>query len=94
MIELANKYPDAEGLLKETLNQCARELLLLQSSDWLFIITTDTMVEYAIKRIKDHTGRFNKLYDMIINDTIDEKFLEDLQEKDKIFPNIDYNIYR
>lgn len=94
MIELANKYPDAEGLLKETLNQCARELLLLQSSDWLFIITTDTMVEYAIKRIKDHTGRFNKLYDMIINDTIDEEFLEDLQEKDKIFPNIDYNIYR
>ena len=30
---------------------------------------------------------------MIIADEIDEEFLEDLQEKDKIFPNVDYNIY-
>ncbi len=94
MIELANKFPNETGIKKEALNQSAKELLLLQSSDWSFIITTDTMVEYAIKRIKDHTGRFNMLYDMILEDNIDEEFLEDLQLKDDIFPDIDYMIYK
>ena len=45
-------------LYRRALNQCARELLLAQSSDWLFIITNGTMVDYAKKRIKDHIGRF------------------------------------
>jgi len=35
MVELAHSYPNSTGLLKEALNQCARELLLAQSSDWL-----------------------------------------------------------
>ena len=93
MVELAQTYPNAKGIKKQALNQCARELLLLQSSDWAFIITTGTMVEYAIKRIKDHTGRFNLLYTMIKNDDIDKEFLKDLQKKDKIFPDIDYMMY-
>lgn len=93
MIELAQTYPNAKGILKQALNQCARELLLLQSSDWAFIITTGTMVEYSIKRIKDHIGRFNLLYTMIKNNNIDKEFLKDIQKKDKIFPKIDYKIY-
>ena len=47
MCELAYLYPNAKGLKKKALNQCARELLLAQSSDWLFIITNGTMVDYA-----------------------------------------------
>ena len=78
--ELAQTYPNAKGIKKQALNQCARELLLLQSSDWAFIITTGTMVEYAIKRIKDHTGRFNLLYTMIKNDDIDKE-LKALEKK-------------
>lgn len=93
MVELAQTYPNAKGIKKQALNQCARELLLLQSSDWAFIITTGTMVEYAIKRIKDHTGRFNLLYTMIKTNNIDKEFLKDLQKKDKIFPDIDYMMY-
>lgn len=58
MCELASLYPNAKGLRKKALNQCARELLLAQSSDWLFIITNGTMVDYAKKRIKDHIGLF------------------------------------
>ena len=37
MCELAYLYPNAEGIQKEALNQCARELLLAQSSDWLIM---------------------------------------------------------
>ena len=94
MCELAWNYPDAEGLLKDALNQMARELLLAQSSDWLFIITNGTMVDYAKKRIKDHIGRFTKLYNQIKENKIDEKFLKDINEKDCLFPDIDYRIYR
>lgn len=94
MIELANNYPYAEGLKKEALNQAARELLLAQSSDWAFIMKTGTMVQYAEKRTKDHIGRFTKLYYDIIENNIDPVWLEDIKNKDNIFPDIDYRVYR
>ena len=94
MVELANMFPNEnDGLRKKALDQCARELLLAQSSDWLFIITNNTMVDYAHKRIKDHIGRFTKLYFQVKNNKIDSKFLKDIEEKDAIFPDIDYRIY-
>ena len=95
MVELANMFPnESDGIKKDALNQCARELLLAQSSDWLFIITNGTMVEYAHKRIKEHIGRFTKLYEQIKKDDIDEKFLKAIYSQDLIFDDIDYNIYR
>ena len=94
MIELATTYPNRkDGIVKEALNQAARELLLAQTSCWLFIITNGTMVDYAKKRIKDHIGRFTKLYYEIKDNKIDKSFLKDIQLKDCIFPDIDYNIY-
>ena len=109
MVQLAQKFSNLENENPETpklkkeraikiraLNQCARELLLLQSSDWLFIITNGTMVDYAKKRIKDHVGRFTRLYHALMNNEFDKDFitfLEDIEEKDCIFPEIDYMIY-
>ena len=95
MVELANKFSNEKDKLKvRALNQCARELLLAQSSDWLFIITNGTMVDYAKKRIKDHIGRFTKLYYEILENKIDEDLLKDIEEKDCIFQEIDYMIYK
>ena len=95
MVELAHLYPNEKktSLRRKALNQCARELLLAQSSDWLFIITNGTMVDYAKKRIKDHIGRFTKLYYQITDDKIDEEFLKRINKQDCIFPEIDYMIY-
>ena len=94
MVELAHLFANEQDEIKKlALNQCARELLLAQSSDWLFIITNGTMVDYAKKRIKDHIGRFTKLYYELKNDNIDEKFLKDICIKDDIFPDINYMIY-
>ena len=96
MVELANLYPNEtnDTSLGRALNQCARELLLAQSSDWLFIITNGTMVDYAKKRIKDHIGRFTKLYYQIKNNKIDDDFVSKINEIDCIFPEIDYKIYK
>ena len=94
MVELAHLFPNEKDKTKLlALNQCARELLLAQSSDWLFIITNGTMVDYAKKRIKDHIGRFTKLYYELKEDNIDSKFLKDIVSKDPIFPDINYMIY-
>lgn len=82
MVKLAHAYINEEDTIKiEALNQCARELLLAQSSDWLFIITNGTMVDYAKKRIKEHIGRFSKLYEQIKNDNINKTFLKNIQKK-------------
>ncbi len=85
MIEMANRYENAEGLVERALNQMARELYLAQSSDWAFIMTTDTMVPYAIKRTKDHVNRFNEIYSMVNSGNINSSVLYDYETKDNIF---------
>lgn len=93
MVELAQTFPSAEGVLLRALNQAARELLLAQSSDWAFIMKTGSHVEYAVKRTKEHILRFTRLYDNIKSNDIDERWLGDIEYQDNIFPNIDYRIY-
>lgn len=93
MVEMARAYPHADGLLRRALNQAARELLLAESSDWAFIITTATSVQYAVKRFRDHIHRFNKLYEMIKNGEVDEQWLSEVEGRDTIFQEIDYRVY-
>ena len=93
MVELAQRYRNADGLLRRALNQAARELLLAQSSDWAFIMKTGSHVEYAVKRTQDHLLRFTRLYDDIKGNRIDEGWLGDMEYADNIFPDIDYSVY-
>jgi 1,4-alpha-glucan branching enzyme len=94
MVILANQFPEADGLTRRALNQAARELLLAQSSDWAFIMKTGTMVEYAVKRTKDHIARFDRLYHDVINSRVNDQWLKEVEHRDNIFPDIDYRIYR
>jgi 1,4-alpha-glucan branching enzyme len=94
MVDMTNRYPDAKSLLRRALNQAARELMLAQSSDWAFIMSTGTMVEYAVKRTKIHLNNFFRLHDEITGNRIDEGWLSELEYRDNIFPNIDYGWYR
>ncbi|HET7676835.1 MAG TPA: 1,4-alpha-glucan branching protein domain-containing protein [Candidatus Limnocylindrales bacterium] len=45
------------------LRQACREALLLQSSDWPFLVTTGQAGEYATDRFRDHVARFSRLCD-------------------------------
>ncbi|MGY0372622.1 glycoside hydrolase family 57 protein [Clostridium sp. JNZ J1-5] len=94
MIRLADTYKSPTVIQKRALNQAARELMLAESSDWPFIIKNKTTMEYAIKRVNTHVERFNKLYECIIKDNIEAKWLSDIESIDNIFPNIDYRIYK
>ena len=81
-------------LTRKALNQCVRELLLAQSSDWPFIIYNGSAAEYATRRVKDHVARFHYLADCIENNSISEEHLFVLQQMDDIFPNADYRLFR
>ncbi len=94
MTELAHNYPETHGPLRRALNQSLRELLLAQSSDWAFILGTGTHTSYAVRRTKDHLLRFNRLYDDIKSNSIDELWLSDIEGQDNIFPAIDYRVHK
>ncbi|WP_342773046.1 1,4-alpha-glucan branching protein domain-containing protein [Paenibacillus flagellatus] len=100
MVRLATRHAHLEGTralpasaLKRALNQAVRELLLAQGSDWAFIMDSRTVVEYAVRRTKDHLGCFDKLCGMIEAGKVDETFLDALERKDDCFPDADYRDY-
>jgi 1,4-alpha-glucan branching enzyme len=93
MVELAKANPNPYDIIRRALNQAARELLLAQSSDWAFILTTRTMVEYAEKRTREHLINFSNLYEQIKRNSVDIGYLQDLEYRNNIFPEIDYKVY-
>lgn len=93
MHELAEKYESADGLLKRALDQMARELLLAESSDWAFMMKTGTSTEYAVRRTREHLVAFLRLYESVRKGTIDEVRVGELENKNCIFPNVNYRVY-
>jgi 1,4-alpha-glucan branching enzyme len=94
MTELTKRHQSSSGVVRRALNQALRELLLAQSSDWAFIMGTGTHVSYAVKRTKDHLLSFNRLYEEIQSNSIDEEWLSEVESKDNIFPEIDYRVHQ
>ena len=56
----------------------ARELLLAQSSDWTFILTTQTSPSYATRRVRDHIHRFTGLFQALLAHDLSEDILQPL----------------
>jgi 1,4-alpha-glucan branching enzyme len=50
--------------LRRVVAQATRELLLLQSSDWQFLITTWAARDYAERRVAEHYAQFKRLNDI------------------------------
>ncbi len=90
---LAMKHKDCGKLVERTLNQAGRELLLAQASDWPFILSQETSVEYAKKRVEDHLARFNQLCHEVESGKVNLTDLESLEERDNIFPDLDFRIF-
>ncbi|MCL4535314.1 MAG: DUF1957 domain-containing protein [Bacteroidetes bacterium] len=85
------------GARAEVLAQAARELLLLQSSDWPFLITTGQAAEYAASRFQGHLDRFYRLAaiaDSPHASQADLVWAREVAEADKLFPDIDYRAFR
>jgi 1,4-alpha-glucan branching enzyme len=94
METLAEAYSDATPDEMWVLNQAARELMLLQSSDWQFLVTTGQAREYAIQRFSQHHDRFTKLAESLEARTPNVELARELHELDKVFADLDYRWFR
>ncbi len=97
MQSMARRHKDTSNKkLKEILQQAARELMLLVSSDWQFLISTWSARDYAEIRLVEHHKHFRRLAKMVErcqnDDDIDDAdwtFLKDIQRRNDLFPDID-----
>jgi 1,4-alpha-glucan branching enzyme len=56
---------------------------------------TDTTAEYAKKRTRDHIARFDCLYRALTGTcALEEPILREFEDRDNIFPELDYRVYR
>ena len=93
MVELAQRFGSPSDLERRALAQAARELMLLESSDWPFIMSTGTTVPYATRRFNEHVCQFTDLYEGLRSGSVDQHLLADLESRDNIFPDVDYRLY-
>ena len=90
MGELADRFPNEEGLKQRALNQAAREVLLSLASDWPFIMKTGTTVNYAQRRIKEHLKNFNSIFEGLRRNTVKTEWLTGVEKRNNLFSDIDY----
>ena len=90
MEKLLADNPAPDEYTRGVLNQAARELLLLESSDWPFLVTTGQARQYAVQRFSQHTERFNRLAESIERGQPDGHLAAQYWELDRVFPDIDY----
>ncbi len=84
------------GTAERIVKQLCRELLLLESSDWQFLITTGAARDYAEQRFDTHKDQFNELRSIWqafeTAGTVSpeqESHLAAIEQRDSIFADID-----
>jgi 1,4-alpha-glucan branching enzyme len=93
MVELARRYAaGADDLMHRLLKQLARELLLLEASDWQFLISTWSARDYAEARLTIHSDAFKRLAAVVDHygrtrtiAAAERNYLEDLEGRDSPF---------
>jgi len=94
LAEMALRSDDAR--LSRIVAQAARELLLLEASDWPFLISTWAARDYAERRAAFHHEAFSRLADMarrlgrgesLAPD--EEQFLAGCETRDSLFADVD-----
>jgi 1,4-alpha-glucan branching enzyme len=99
MQRIARKFAKTKNpRLKKILEQLARELLLLQASDWQFLISAVAAKDYAEVRFANHYSDFTRLADIAErfgkSDMLSKKdwnFVEETFQRDSLFTDLDLN---
>ena len=78
----------SDPLRTRAARQATRELLLAQSSDWPFLVTTGQAADYAVERFRSHSLRFRRSMELARGGTsADEIELRSLERADNPFPD-------
>jgi 1,4-alpha-glucan branching enzyme len=95
-IEAAGYTPDERGV--RILKQMARELLLVEGSDWPFLLYTEQARDYANQRFHHHHQRFLKLLwgakDLEDHNRVSDHDLAEMEDIDGVWWEIDYGLFR
>jgi len=83
----------ADPACHSVLTQAARELLLLQSSDWQFILSTGAAADYAARRFQDHAADLEVLVSALEPAgrgrlSAAAEHAEQVRQRDDLFPGI------
>ncbi|MFH1070215.1 MAG: 1,4-alpha-glucan branching protein domain-containing protein [Candidatus Glassbacteria bacterium] len=80
--------------------QLGRELLLLESSDWQFLISTWSARDYAEARVVQHWENFQRLHGIFLRLEAGEevgdpdwRFVELVEESDRVFTDLEPSIW-
>lgn len=76
---------------RPVLEQAARSLLLAQSSDWQFIISTGAAADYAERRFAGHTAELERLLDGLVPETPGAAVCDlaaEIRQRDDCFPDV------
>ncbi len=90
----------SDPLLERLMSQAGRELLLLEASDWQFLITTFSARDYAELRLAAHAADFDRLAALaerrIAGGALSEaegNFLAECERRDSLFPDFAWRGY-
>jgi len=101
IISLADEFKGTKDkTLTRILNQMTRELLLLESSDWQFLISTWSARDYAENRVAYHAECIRRLKGILDNyrkngklSEQEERYLKTVEKNDFVFENIDFEYW-
>ena len=82
----------ADPATRRALTQALRELLLAQASDWAFMMSRDTTVEYATRRTVESLTHCQQLCDAVERGAVDLAELARLEDRHGLFPALDHRI--
>ncbi len=97
MLRLLKELPwRKNGEVKEMLERAGRQLLLLQASDWPFVIHSGGAVDYGIKRFSGHATQFERASNIASSlagggamGRVQRAEVEDMDAHDDVFAEID-----
>jgi 1,4-alpha-glucan branching enzyme len=80
--------PPRDAFRKRAADHALRELLLLESSDWPFLVTTGQAGDYAAERFRSHGHRLGRSLELAAHGTGDDAVeLRSLEHTDNPFPD-------
>ncbi|WP_297498432.1 1,4-alpha-glucan branching protein [Thermococcus sp.] len=89
MVAIASRFHGRDSTVNRVIGQLARELMILEGSDWQFLITTGQAKEYARRRVLVHSRDFHRLTNELVKylrtGQFDRVILNELEERDNPF---------
>lgn len=72
--EALEKMPLDSDVRGQTYWQAMRELILIESSDWLFMVSNNLTRDYALKRFFEHYSKFTRLVSVFKTDAYTDSY--------------------